>query len=130
MPLRKNILWTQLTSTANVPFPPVFNLYINTIPVHATYAVVQKPEAKRTAKLNDCELYKVADAGCKAFILATVASMWYNELRCPEMIYLWVTPWVLPAHLNKVCKILHEIDVVTISLTMPTIITQTASPSK
>ena len=81
-------------------------------------------------KINDRDLYWVADAICRSFILAAVDEVWYRKLRDSRTMYSQVTVKQLLAHLHTVCTGLHEIEAITILPSMMSIYEDVDSISK
>ena len=98
--------------------PAILSVYDKTIRSIATIATCIRLEAAQAAKINNRDLYEVADAGCQSFILAAVDEVRYRKLRDSRTIYSQVTAKQLLAHLRTVCTGLHEIKEITILLSM------------
>ena len=58
--------------------PPIIALYDETIDKDATRTEVHRAEGKHEARINDHQLYEMADNACQIFIMAVVDETWYK----------------------------------------------------
>ena len=65
---------------ATFTIPTILSVNDNTIPANATTSTCRRLEAARAEEINNRDLYDVADAGCRSFILVAVDEVWYREL--------------------------------------------------
>ena len=91
--------------------PLILSIYVNTIPAEDTTTTCRRLEAVRAEKINDNDLYEVADAGYRSFILAAVDEAWYHELSNLRTIHSQATANQLLAHLRTG---IQNIDAITI----------------
>ena len=92
--------------------PPIIALYDDTIYKDATRTEVHRTEGKHESKLNDRQLYKMADNAWKNFIMEVVDETWYKELEDPDTFHTNVTALKLLDHLTEFCLGLHTINAV------------------